>query len=154
MADKKSSALEQAISFVRRRMPDVANVPFAEMTEERPSSAPNRLVEAEYEPFGKKVNYSKRILDRTPEDLYGTVAHELTHARQYKDRGLFRRLYDALMGGAESNLPYNQRGEELEAFQAENDLRTELGLPGWHRTPSLFGETAHPYDIPLPKDRK
>lgn len=68
---------------------------------------------------------------KSPDEVADTLLHEFTHARQAKDRGVIGQLLQQFQMMREG-LPYGQRPDEMEAFQAEADRRTRQG-----RAPAL-----------------
>ena len=59
-----------------------------------------------------------------PQDRLDTLVHEQAHAQQSHDRGPLRNWLRMF----ENRLPYNQRSDELAAYQAENAGRAQQGL--------------------------
>ena len=104
-------------------------------------------------PLTGSVGLNERVLNqKSPQDVAGTIVHEGAHAKQVQRQGLMRALAE-LVGydpEGEHSLPYGQKPNELEAFQAENDRALKLGLPGPTGHPTFEAEgTRWRGDIPL-----
>lgn len=85
----------------------------------------------------------------SPQDIASTITHELEHSRQARGRGVLGQLA-ALIS---DNLPYEQRGDELAAYQVENADRLRRGLSP-NPVPDFYapgsGRMVQRHDIALP----
>jgi hypothetical protein len=63
---------------------------------------------------------------QSAQDVADTITHEQTHVNQMKDRGhsAVGELLSTMFG---EKLPYNQRPDEMEAFQSETARRAKMG---------------------------
>lgn len=75
------------------------------------------------------------LLNFNQNDVEGILAHELTHVRQDRNRTLTERLLQSFT----PQLPYAERGDELEAQQTEKNRNLANHVPNYG-------------DINLPKD--
>jgi hypothetical protein len=97
--------------------------------------------EAAATPFGN-IRYDANMLkDKPPQEIADTLLHELTHVRQAKPRGAMGQIYKMIKDGIVERLPYGQRPDEMEAFQAEADRRTRMGRAPLYGTPHFLDDS-------------
>ena len=140
----------KAIQKVKKEMPDQAQ------TSIEPSGFLGKFMSrganASTNPFTGNVNYNPEAMQfDSPEENENTFAHELTHSRQIQAKPYLTRFTDVaksmlpgFLGGGEED--YYHRPRELEAFQAEKDRTSRMGLRGMPDPMTNRG------DIELPKD--
>jgi len=127
---KKLPTFEESLGNVRSEMPDVSNVPV------QPYGFLGKAFmsgsQAFTNPLTGSVYYNpERIQQGNPNDTENMLTHELTHSRQVLGQPFSQRL----MGVARSLLPagdsYQERPNEMAAFQAERDrtLSHHLDMP-------------------------
>ncbi len=78
------------------------------------------------------------------------LAHELTHVRQNLRQSSYQNLVDLLMRPFQTELPYGQQPEEMEAFQTERDRSLKEHRPQSMPIPSFQGGKARQNDLTLP----
>jgi hypothetical protein len=131
-------AMKRVLAKVAAEMPDVKN-PRLESNQKLPMNIAGRT-----DPLSGKMDYNPFVLQTmSPDERENTVAHEMTHVKQAQDTPFFKRLIDQIMPQG----PYNQRDNEMAAFQAERDrsLSHHLSVPD-----PVSGAT----DIQLPPIRR
>lgn len=119
----------KATKKVRQEMPDVSNVPI------EPAGFFGRLfggnASATASPWTGNVSYNPEVMNRLSQDRAENVfAHELTHSRKIRNTPYLQRLMNvgrSMIPGMEES--YYNRPREMEAYQAERDRSTRLGLP-------------------------
>lgn len=84
------------------------------------------------------ISYEPDILTMPQPQVEDIFAHELTHVRQNNEQPLYRRLVDIFL---KNQGPYQQRSDELEAFQTEKDRILRDHRPGNPMMPQ-FGTDA------------
>ena len=94
---------------------------------------PGNFLAGIYNPLSNQVEMNPEL--KGTEDYNDTLTHEMVHARQRQDLGLMKYLMSIMT----EKEPYERRGSELEAFQAEDDRRMKLGLPPSYGKP-LFNQ--------------
>jgi len=124
----------KAIKKVKKEMPDQA------ATGVEPSGFLGKFLSrganASTNPFTGNVSYNPDMMQRmSPDETENTFAHELTHSRQIQAKPYLNRFTDVMksmvprfMGGGDEE--YYQRPREMEAFQAERDRTSRMGLRG------------------------
>ena len=151
--------MQRALAKVLGEMPDVKPVTAS------PSDSSMlgklmmpRATEATTNPFTGNISYSPTGMQgmQSPE-IEQTVAHELTHSRQAQSTPWYKTLFGAyapdvkipagIKPGSVLDNPYLWRPNEMEAFQAERDRATRLGL-------NLPDPVTGARDIILPKVKK
>lgn len=122
----------KSITKVKKEMPDVADVDV------QPAGFLGSLfnrsgVRASASPWTGNVTYNPNEMGRlSPDEQENVFAHELTHSRQIRNTPYLQRfmnvgrsLLPGFLGGDEE---YTQRPREMEAYQAERDRTSRLGL--------------------------
>lgn len=151
--------MQRALTKVLGEMPDVKPVTATASD----SSMLGRMMmprgaEATTNPLTGNISYSPTGMQgmQSPE-IEQTMAHELMHTRQAQSTPWYRTLLDAfkpdvrvpqgIPSGSIMDNPYLWRPNEMEAFQAERDRATRLGL-------NVPDPVTGARDIILPKEKK
>lgn len=143
--------LAKSIAKIRKEMPDQANTPI------EPQGFFGRMftnpqARATASPWTGNVSYNPEAMSQlTPDQADNVFTHELTHSRQVQQMPYLQRLMGvgrAMIPGMEEN--YWQRPRELEAYQAEKDRSTRLGLPNMEDPIS----GARDIELPAPSQRR
>lgn len=107
-------------------------------------------------PFGGVTYDPKAFQAMKQEELQDSLAHEMTHVRQFQEMPLWRKLAATFLPQADEGLPeetkkaysmqgwnpaYRGKSTEMEAYQVEEQRRAKRG-------------EMNPYDIYLPAPRK
>lgn len=112
--------------YVKKQMPEVSNIPVSPLTwfgkMKAKQVGPGTSLFGLYNPLSGGVEVNPELAGS--QDYEDTLVHELTHARQGKERGFLGQLYDVMTSEGE---PYGRRPSELEAFQAETENRRRQG---------------------------
>ncbi len=111
-------------------------------------------------PLTGNIMYDPAMMEgQSPTDIEQTLAHELRHSQQAQSQPWWKNLYQQITPGpsvpdyvprnSPLNSPYHWRPAEMDAFQAERDRASKLGL-------SVTDPETGAMDIPLPsmKSRK
>lgn len=93
--------------------------------------------EASATPFGNIRVDTGMMVGKNPQEVADTLLHEYTHVKQMKPRGVIGQILHILG----EDLPYGQRPDEMEAFQAEADRRTRMGRAPLYGTPHFLDAT-------------
>lgn len=128
--------VQQALSILKAEEPDFDPSIVGPMT-----SVPliNRLqvppgAQAAATPFGN-IRYDPAALEgQTPQDVADTLLHEYTHVKQMKPRGVIGQILEMV---TQPNLPYGQRPDEIEAWQAERARRARMGRTKFDGAPEF-----------------
>lgn len=98
-------------------------------------------------PFGN-IRYDPAALKGlSAQDVADTLLHEYTHVKQNRPRGVIGQILSQYQN---SGLPYGQRPDELEAWQAERQRRARMGRTKYDGAPSFSGDIMAVRDnIPL-----
>jgi hypothetical protein len=148
--------MAQIIQQVKGEMPGAAGVDVQPMGPIGKALAPGAY--ATTSPFGSVSYNPDALAGQSPAQIGDTLAHEFTHASQISHLSPLERIKAVLEGarfGFGGGLPYGQRPEELEAFQAENNRAVGQG-----RTPDPMPSFSQPGawqtlgDVQLPAPRK
>lgn len=97
---------------------------------------------------------SSQMQGQNPNEVANTVLHEQQHVKQMDSRNMnsVREFLHEAFGS--QGLPYNQRPDEMEAFDVEKKRNARLGLLA-PATPSfLTGESKMPMDVYLKKEKQ
>jgi hypothetical protein len=124
--------MEELLKRVRGEMPDVADASIEPMGWLGRKLSGGAI--AVTTPFGGVKYDPDALKGASPDEIADTLAHELTHVRQVRQLSPLQRVLEVGRGfqfGIGGGLPYGQRPEELEAYQAEADRATAQG-----RTPA------------------
>lgn len=131
-ASDANPMIAELLARVRKEMPDVADAPVTPMG--RIGQVLSKGALATTSPFGS-VSYNPEALrGASPADIADTLTHELTHVRQSRAMSPFQKVIAILQGakqGFGGGMPYGQRPDELEAYQAEANRAVSQG-----RTPA------------------
>jgi hypothetical protein len=85
-------------------------------------------------PFGN-IRYDPTQLEgQSAQDVADTLLHEYTHVKQMKPRGVIGQILQMV---TEKNLPYGQRPDEIEAWQAERQRRNRMGRTKYDGAPEF-----------------
>lgn len=88
-------------------------------------------------PFGN-IRYDPAQLDgQDPQDVADTLLHEYTHVKQAQPRGVIGQILQMV---SERALPYGQRPDEIEAWQAEKLRRARMGRTKYDGSPEFTRE--------------
>jgi len=86
-------------------------------------------------PFTGNITYNPEAMQgMNQNEIENTLTHEMTHSRQAQTTPFYQVLFNALKQGLGMGYSYNQRPEEMEAFQAERNRTLAQHLP-WMRDP-------------------
>jgi hypothetical protein len=152
-SSEMSPEIKQAIDIARGEDPSLANVsmygPISRML------LPNAQG---YTSPGKNIYLNPNQLQgMNSQDIADTILHEQQHVKQMRERGgnALTELYKEARGSKE---PYNQRPDEMAAFQFEKDRRARMGRMQT-ATPAFdpkdgFGGYIMPQDVYLPSKKK
>jgi len=143
--DPLTPEMQQGIDIARKEMPDMAPVKsygfFSRML------SPNAMG---YASPGNSIYLNPRMNEgQTPQEIADTLTHEQEHIKQQKyspTMELLKRMF--IPQG-----PYEQRPEELAAFQAEKDRRWRMNRMQT-ASPSISGSWYVPQDINLPAPKR
>lgn len=102
-------------------------------------------------PFGN-IRYDPAALEgQQPEDVADTLLHEYTHVKQMQPRGVVGQILQMVS----ERLPYGQRPDEIEAWQAERNRRARMGRTKYDGAPEFSTSVQSTRgDIPLYPERK
>lgn len=143
MPNSIDDSMQRTLTKVQGEMSDIR----------KPTIAPHGFMSKLFAPYGSlattnpitgNISYDpEKMNNLNNNEKENTMAHELTHVRQQQNTPFMKRLIAAVT----PQLPYNERGSELEAFQTERDrsLKNHLSMPD-----PQTGAT----DITLPSRRK
>lgn len=122
-AGSMTPEMEQGVAIARKENPNLAPVqPYGFFSR---MFSPNALA---YASPGKSIYLNPdKSQGQSAEDIADTLTHEQTHVNQMNTRGLgpTGELLHEMFGG--QKLPYDQRPDEMAAFQAEKDRRARMG---------------------------
>lgn len=146
------TGLQQAFQRIQGENPDVGPVSLSQ-------SSPNSLsgllmairnAEAFINPFTGNITYDPaQAAGMSPTEQDQMLTHELTHSRQAQQTPWYQTLWDSITGsnsvpkgatGSVGNTPYYWKPDEMEAFQAERDRATRLGLPNYRDPVTGMGD--------------
>lgn len=148
--------VEKALAVVRPEMTDVAN---RKVTSSKDSLIGRMLMPSNAyaitSPWTGNITYSPDMMkDMTQDEIENTIAHELTHSRQFANQGIMGTIKNMLTkpkaatSGGFLGSSYYWNPDELEAFQTEKDRQVRL-KQAWPRDP-MTGQG----DIMLPSKPK
>ena len=133
-----SPTQQQGIDIARKEMPGMAPV--------QPYGFFSRLLSSgnnAYAGLGGDRIYmnTQSMAGHTPEEVADTLTHEQTHINQQAQRGYgpTGEFLRNLLQGNPIPLPYGQRPDEMEAFQAERQRQARMG-----RMPSAYPSFTNP----------
>lgn len=111
----RNDVIQQIVAFLKTRYPRfTSQVPIRQATQEM-LNEPNFMGAYERPIIGTPGRESIYINpNQTAEEMTNTIAHELTHARQFKKSG--REVFDNVLHSLD--IPYEQRPGEILAEQA------------------------------------
>ena len=108
-------------------------------------------------PLTGNIMYNPAMMEgQSQTDIEQTLAHELRHSQQAQNTPWWKSLYQQIMPGpgvpdyvpqnSPLNSPYHWRPAEMDAFQAERDRASKMGL-------SVTDPETGAMDIPLPSNK-
>jgi hypothetical protein len=95
----------------------------------------------------------EQMAGQNPQDVADTIIHEQTHVNQMKSRGS-NPIMELLRESYGAGQPYQQRPDEMEAFQTEKDRRAKMGRIQTAVPSFTSGNYYSPNDVYLPSSKK
>jgi hypothetical protein len=150
--DTMSPEMEQGTAIARREMPRMAPV--------EPYGLASRMLGPRgalgyTSPGGNIYMNPATSQGQSPQEIADTLTHEQEHVNQQKNSP-YGPTMKFLMDALSSNEPYHRQPEEMAAFQAEKQRRSNMGRMQSPIPSFSTGEFYTPQDInlPLPKARR
>jgi len=148
--DPMTPEMEEGIQIARKENPNLAPVQSYGLL--------SRLLQPRAQAYtspGRSIYLNPSTLQgQSPQDVADTITHEQQHVSQMGNRGYgpTRELLYQMFGS--DNLPYHQRPDEIEAFQAERLRRSRMGRPQTVTPSFSTGQFRTSQDVDLPTYRK
>lgn len=140
-SDEFTPKIQEGIRLAKQERPDLAAVEgFGPISRNLMKGA------LAYATPTKSILLNAPALAGNPQDVADTLIHEQTHVDQMNSRPLWRNLLNLIT----PQDPYQQRSDELAAYQAERNRRKKMGRPETPIPSFETGEYFTPQDINLP----
>lgn len=127
--------VEEGKKVLAAEAPDINTTPISSYGPISKALLPG--AEGYVSPLGTIYLNQELMKGKQPQEVADTLLHELTHVRQANARSPVQRILEYFRQQG----PYGQRPDEMEAFQAEADRRTNMGRAPIYGTPHFLDDT-------------